>query len=188
MTNSRLSSPRKKKLATETDYSNAGIMKLMVIALVQRLPERPENMEKMMGLLDIEEFTYYFVGDLKVQNLIVGMQAHSCSCPCIYCFGMRYLYEDETLRKFKKMRELATAFIHAKKSAQIPKNFKNCVRLPLLKVEDEDKEVLDVIPPSELHIMLGIVNKLIFTANERAGSNLVSITLCPMIMCVGSYC
>ena len=44
-------------------------------------------------------------------------------------------------------------------SQKEPKLFYNCVYDPLLP-EDDDTTVLSVIPPPELHLMLGIVNLL----------------------------
>ena len=70
------------------------------------------------------------------------------------------------------IRRHAEAFENAPKKAQIPKNFKNCVKQPILTDPDE-KLVSDVIPIASLHLKLRITNKLVFAVNDSMGNNLV---------------
>lgn len=39
------------------------------------------------------------------------------------------------------------------------KDYKNCINRPVLEA-DEDDEIIDYIPPPELHLLIGIVNHL----------------------------
>ncbi|PAA75279.1 hypothetical protein BOX15_Mlig024734g1, partial [Macrostomum lignano] len=50
------------------------------------------------------------------------------------------------------------------------KQFMNCVNLPLL-AGDDDEEVLMLLPPPELHLLLGISNKLLDSLNEAWGED-----------------
>ena len=75
------------------------------------------------------------------------------------------------------IRRNAEAFENAPRKAQIPKNFKNCVRQPIL-TEADEKLVSDVLPIASLHLKLRITNKLVFKVNDEMGCNLVSKLTC----------
>ena len=71
------------------------------------------------------------------------------------------------------IRQHAEEFVNAPKKAQIPKNFKNCVKQPIL-TDPNEKLVSEVLPIASLHIKLRITNKLVFKVNDLMGNNLVS--------------
>ncbi len=48
--------------------------------------------------------------------------------------------------------------------------FKNCISFPLL-CGDDDAKVLDVVPPPELHLLLGITNKIFDELNSAWGKD-----------------
>ena len=48
--------------------------------------------------------------------------------------------------------------------------FKNCIHLPLIKGTDEQL-IIEPLSPPELHLFLGITNKIFDTLNERMGDN-----------------
>ena len=167
----RLRSPTKKvqkkrRSSIDKDFKNSGIKKLMILALVEQLPERYENVDQLLGLLNIEEFTFYCCCDLKLQNVLAGINAHGSTYPCAYCFGKRpdYLDAKARPRTFGEIRQYAHEFANARPKDQIPKNFFNCTNKPILKVPD-DKKVQDVLVPAELHLDIGIVCKVFFKAN-----------------------
>ena len=120
-----------------------------------------------MELLNIEKFTFFVCCDLKLQNVIVGIQAHGSTYPCAYCFGKRPDYPDARSRPrtFGEIRKLAREFAAAKPKNQVPKDFFNCTHEPILNVDD-DVLVIDVVVPAELHLCLGITCKIFFKANE----------------------
>ena len=171
-------SPQKKKSAGEKEYLNSGPKKVIILALVENIPETPHNVDQMMGILGLEEFTYFVCGDMKIHNIVVGMSGHGGSCPCCYCEAQ---YDRKTgewekgarSRTFRTCRENAEKFEKADKKEKIPKNFKNNVRQPLIK-GPLDTKILQVLPPAELHLCLGTGNKILFKANEEAGNDLVS--------------
>ena len=149
------------------------------MALVEKLPERYENVETLMNLLEIDDLSFYICCDLKLQNVIVGINAHGSTYPCAYCNGKKNDYSDAEPRTFGAIRELSRAFAAAQPKEQIPKNFYNCTNEPILNVPD-DAKVLDVLVPAELHLCIGVTCKLIFKANKLAeqiglGNDFVSV-------------
>ena len=76
-------------------------------------------------------------------------------------------------RTFSLIRLHAEEFAEVKKSKQKPKDFKGCMHPPLLQFPDH-VHTLDVCPPAELHLNIGITNDIFFALNEKWGSNFVS--------------
>ena len=123
-----------------------------------------------MELLEIDNITDGFICcDCKLQNVVIGIQAHGSTHPCPYCDGKKNDYSNAKSRTFGAIRELSRAFAAAQPKEQIPKNFFNCTNEPILNVPD-DAKVIDVLPPAELHLCIGITCKIFFKANEEAES------------------
>ena len=174
-----LNSPKKPKKTSKTtkEFLNSGVKKVMILALAENVPEKYENVQKILELLDLEQLEHCVAIDLKLQNVMCGMQGHSATHPCCYCEGSKPWDEPAALRTFGSLREDAEAFAAAEDKDKIPKNFNNVVHPPLFNHPD-DVEVLDVIPLAELHLMLGITNTLLFRVNTLIGDNFVSIVTC----------
>ena len=98
------------------------------------------------------------VCDLKVANILCGLQGHTSKHPCCFCeVTKESLDQEATPRTIGSLRSNFEAFKLSNKSAAA--QFKNCVHEPILPGSD-DAEILDVLAPPELHLLLGIVNHL----------------------------
>ena len=102
--------------------------------------------------------------DLKVANLLAGIQCHASAHPCQYCDSKAPLEKNGNLRTLGELKTLSEKFARAKGKEKKASNFKNCVNAPLLLGQDSDT-VLSLVPPPQLHIMLGICNKVIDELN-----------------------
>ena len=165
---SLLNSPRKKKLKKKNkkatkEFLNNGVKKVFIIGLVQDIPEKYENVQQIMELLDIDELKHSFSVDLKLQNVMCGMQSHGSTHPCVYCEGCKP-WEPSKPRTMGSLREHYENYESAPPSKKIPKDFKNVIHPPLFNDADH-VEILDVMPLAELHLMLGITNTLLFKVN-----------------------
>ena len=101
--------------------------------------------------------------DLKLANILCGIQSHSSNHPCCWCdASSTNLQKCGHLRTFGEIRRQHSEFIRAEGDLRKSKDFKNVVHLPILDFPDE-KLVLQPIPPMELHLLLGLVNHLIKT-------------------------
>ena len=176
---SNLNSPRKKKLkkkkATRT-FKNNGVKKVMIIGLVEDVPEKYENIQKLLELLDLDEIEASYAVDMKLQNTMGGMQSHAATHPCVYCEGSKPWDKPAKARTLGSLREHAEAFQNAPEEEKIPKNFKNAIFDPLFNLPDH-YEMLDVMPIAELHLVLGITNTLLFKLNDIIGDDFVSYYL-----------
>ena len=54
--------------------------------------------------------------------------------------------------------------------------FLSCERLPLLLVQDDNHQVIDVLPPMELHLLLGVLNNIYNHLDSSLKSSNCSIT------------
>ena len=122
-----------------------------------------------MSILEIEKLSFYVCCDLKLQNVIAGINAHGATYPCAYCNGKKNDYSDAKPRTFGEIRKLAREFAAANPKDQVPKDFFNCTNEPILDFDD-DVEIINVLVPAELHLCIGITCKIFFKANEEAES------------------
>lgn len=81
----KLNSPSKKKSAVGKKYKNSGVKKVIVLLIVEQVPEKRENIEKLFRLLNIGSIDHSVVCDCKMQNLILGINAHGGTHCCGYC-------------------------------------------------------------------------------------------------------
>ena len=189
---SQLNSPRKKKLKKKKkkatkEFLNNGVKKVFILALVQDIPEKYENVQKIMELLDIDELKHSFSVDLKLQNVMCGMQSHGSTHPCVYCEGSKPWEEPSNPRTMGNLRKHYESFENAPPSKKIPKNFKNVVHPPLFNDADH-VEILDVMPLAELHLMLGITNTLLFKLNSLLTADGKKDFVSSILSCLSQNC
>ena len=97
---------------------------------------------------------------MKLANVIAGLQSHSSQHPCCYCEGTAGIWEEDArLRTISNIRNNRGQWIRDGSRLSEAKNFKNCVNEPLLQVAD-DELILLLIPPPELHLLMGAFNTL----------------------------
>uniref|UniRef100_A0A1I8HAM9 CCHC-type domain-containing protein n=1 Tax=Macrostomum lignano TaxID=282301 RepID=A0A1I8HAM9_9PLAT len=137
-------------------FMDSGVKKILILALVEDVKECYQNVSVLMSTIDISSINFTLACDFKLANIISGIQSHSSSHPCLYCEG-RPPWEVPAQRgTLGSIRHLASEFQAAGGHQPLAKNFANCVQPPLLPGSDS-AELLDVVPPPELHMMLGIL-------------------------------
>jgi hypothetical protein len=98
--------------------------------------------------------------DLKVANLLAGVQAHGSKHPCCWCNAKKgALDQCGELRTIGRITEKAAEFQAAGSIRTTAKNFENCVHPPIIEGPD-NMVVLDAICPGELHILLGVAKRI----------------------------
>lgn len=98
--------------------------------------------------------------DLKLVNVLIGIICHASSFPCTWysahknSFGVwgEYRTFHSCLKNYNAWR------ISGSKKANA-KHFENFTNLPV-NCEDENLEIIRIIPPPELHLMLVVINRL----------------------------
>ena len=74
-------SPVKKKSA------QGGVRRCLIIGILEDVPETHYNVHRILQILDIrpQDLDLTFTTDLKLLNILLGMQGHSSSHSCAYC-------------------------------------------------------------------------------------------------------
>lgn len=147
------------------EFKDTGVKKLFIIALAPKIEENYTNVELIYSKLNLNDcfnnFSSTLTTDLKLTNVITGLTSSSSCCPCPYCEASK-----DNLHSCGVLRTLENCLFNyndwksngcVKKNI---KNFKNCQHPPLLQVENDNELILYLMPPPELHLLLGCVNKL----------------------------
>ena len=163
--NGEVGAPPSKK---QKRYLATGAKGSFVIGLVQEIPETYKNIKKMINELGIESLSWFNVClDNKAKRESLGMQPCSAKYSCCYCFGCAPFDNPEQmeLRTFGSIKKNAADFLalvekigfeDAKKKAS---DFFSVTNYPIFCGADNEF-VLDKVDLSELHLMIGIINKI----------------------------
>jgi hypothetical protein len=159
--------PQKKR--KKSGFKATGAKGCFVIGIVQELPETYGNIKTLVkDELGIEKLSWFKIClDNKAKRLSLGMQSSSSKYSCSYCLGSAPFDNpnEMILRTFGMLKEHARGYLDlvakigpekAKKRAQ---EFFSQVGYPIFFGEDHEF-VLDLVDLSELHLMIGIINKL----------------------------
>jgi hypothetical protein len=141
-------------------FKDTGVKKIFILGLAQSSQENYENVSKLWSVINVNDFDGTIATDLKLANILVGIMSHSSLFPCTWCYAMKdKLDECGALRTISNSKEYFTKWSQAGAVKSKAKCFKNCIHPPIVRTT-LDKPFLDIIPPPELHLMLGVVNTL----------------------------
>jgi hypothetical protein len=162
-------SPAAKKLSTGK-FLDTGVKKLIIIGITFDVQELYENVRTLLRSLKIDRIHFAIATDLKLANILVGIQSHSSKHPCTWCEGSLPWSSPGRPRTLGRIKELVQAFRNA--GGQLPKaaTFMNCVNDPIIE-GDNSWSILEFIPPPELHLMLGVVNRIFDELDKIWGEN-----------------
>lgn len=83
---------------------------------------------------------------------------HSCLYPCTFCLANKNKLRDRAqLRTIGSTLENYSNWKASGAKKNDAKSFGNCIQKPVF-TGDSNQVILDIIPPPELHLMLGVVN------------------------------
>ncbi len=108
--------------------------------------------------------------DLKLANVICGLQSHASTHPSCWCEGSAAWDVKEKPRTLGSIHQYAARFNRKGRPWAGAKKNKNCIDMPLHSGEDEEK-ILSLIPAPELHLMLGVMNKIFGEVKKAWGNN-----------------
>ncbi len=152
-------------------FKDSGVKKLMIIGLVQNVPDDYDNVTAVLGALNyMGGLDFCTASDLKLSACLVGKQMLSCTFNCIWCEGCAPWKTEEKLLTLGRAKELVGQFDKAGRPWKKAMKFQNSVNKPLLQ-GPPDTLILDLLPPPELHLMLGVVNKIFDKLNEEWGED-----------------
>ena len=110
-----------------------------------------------MSALKLESVSFDFclATDLKLQNIMIGIQSGSAKFPCAYCESERPFNVIGALRTLGRIRALYKSFDEDGASKKDGQDYLNVIHDPLLD-GDDDVFILDLLPIPELHLHIGI--------------------------------
>ena len=154
---------------------DSGEKKLYILCLIPDISENYQNMQKILTVLDLSSLAtkIRYAMDLKMVNILLGIQAHGCTFPCCFCtwrpgtrgdeFFKRVKYTPNPIpqvRTFGNQRVMANALQNATGVRKDPKCFYSTVYPPLT-VGHNFEQVMARVSPPQLHLYTGIVNHII---------------------------
>ena len=151
-------------------FLDSGVKRLIILAIVPGASESNENVRTILRSLNISSISFCLCSDLKLSNICVGKQSHASKFPCTWCSATAPYENDAPLYTLGQIRRNVSAFRDAGMPLRKAQFYENCVQMPLLEGPDSAL-VLDLIPPPELHLMLGVVNKIFDSLNEKWGED-----------------
>lgn len=154
--NSSLKTNKKLKI-----FKDSGVKKLLILAIAASTQENYDNVSKLWSLLEMNKFKGTFAADLKLINILLGIMPHSSSYPCAWCNSHKN--ELHLCGVYRTIRDLLKNYEDWKNAGAVKKDakkFKSCINPPVFSNTPKDTLVLDLVPPPELHLMLGVVNTI----------------------------
>ncbi|CAH0553241.1 unnamed protein product [Brassicogethes aeneus] len=150
--------------ATEKS-KNSGIKKLIIIGLGPKMIESYHNIKYLMETIDIHTIIglcpYTFASDFKLIMMILSLQSNSSAHPCPWCdVSCTNLESKGISRTIHTITDQYQQW-QSNTNGDIAKAkyYGNCTNIPLI-VGNEHEPVLKYIPPPELHLLLGVVQKI----------------------------
>lgn len=135
----------------------SGVNRSIILAYVEGVEESHDNLRVLLELLQIDQLGYVVAADLKLVNILLGLSGHGGKFACYCCEGEMGL-EGGPLRTVSSLISNSEAYAASGSVPSTMQLYKNCVKAPLLPA-DKDELVLHLVPPPELHLMMGGTNK-----------------------------
>ena len=156
-----------------------GVKQLLILALGPGVKESHENLKLILEALKIFNLKHDFsiASDMKLYSILLGIQPHSSTYPCIWCEGKKCEYDHNApLRTLGSCREYARKFKEAVARAEsigkkppLPKDGFFCSENEPLLPGLDATEIIDLLPPPELHLMTGITFHIFKTIAKEWG-------------------
>lgn len=143
---------------------DGSVKKSIIICLVPDIPENHHNVAMCWAKLALDDvmLPYTIATDLKLANILAGLMAHGSNHPCTWCDVTKTNMlkgECGALRTLGSLKSLYMNWQSAGSVRRLAKNFGNVIHNPIMKDEDT-KLILDIIPPPELHLLIGPVTTM----------------------------
>ena len=112
------------------------------------------------GINQLKEYTV--VTDLKLCDVLLGMMSHSSCHPCALCDTTKdALNKRGSQRTIANIMKLFWDFFESRSEKKDAKHFGNVIHLSIVcHDQDDDTPVICLLPPQELHLLIGPVNKM----------------------------
>jgi hypothetical protein len=141
-------------------FKETGSRKIFLLAVVPDVPETYEVCSEVFASLPNLPKRFKFSADLKVINLVLGLGSHASMYPCPFCYykkGSTDAFENRRLEDICTLNEQWQTI--GKGVLTSLRTYKNCVHKPI-SIFPSTGNVIDIVAIPELHILIGITNKM----------------------------
>ena len=124
-------------LLTSSTARETIVKRQLIVPTAENVSETNENVRVLMNIIPANDVSFHISCDLKMANIISGIQSHSSKHTCYWCdVNSDNLSECGTSRRFGSMKEKFNAFVAAGLDTKFPKDFDNVVHPPLIYMDD----------------------------------------------------
>ena len=152
-------------------FKESGVKRIFIIGIVPKVSEHYVNVKRLwinIGMHILRK-KYKVATDLKLCNIILGMMSNSSCHPCAWCdVTKEKLSKKGKSRSISSLMNLFWNWFDSRSDKKDAKKFGNVIHPPILSDHDSnDTPVITILPPPELHLLMGPVNKM-YTELENA--------------------
>ena len=141
---------------------------VFIVAMVEGIPENYHNIQVILKQINAHEASFLWSGDLKMLNILCGIQQHTAKHPCYACEQPKeslHLYTAPQ-RTLGTLIDRHTTYLNSKQTTRdLNQVAKNCKYYPLiasdpLEPSQASMPTILLVPPPELHLMEGPINDI----------------------------
>ena len=148
------------KHSTSSVYDDSGVKRCFILAIVEDVSEDNGNLQKVLDPLKLGEVDYSLAFDMKCGNSVMGISSHAGRHACLYCEGECTL-EPGNSRTLGSLDFWYNQYASDGCPKSRMKEYKNVIKPRLVYLDDDPELYIEhIIPPPELHILMGVVYKL----------------------------
>nr|XP_047135292.1 uncharacterized protein LOC124812537 [Hydra vulgaris] len=142
------------------EFKYTSVHKTLVLAVLPSIDENYANIKMLLDKLKLNSLDYSISEDLKVLLLMVGKQSAASKHPCPFCETELPNMLRAKSYSLTSLCDWCNKWMAAGGNIAKAKNFSNVVNPPLL-TGNVTKKILEIVNIPGLHILLGIVDKLL---------------------------
>ena len=139
-------------------FKDSGVKKLFLLGLAPCMQENYDNILMLWSLLGINEFKGTVATDLKLASMLTGIM-HMQGVFLAHGVGPTALkYKLNVCGAYRTIGDCLENYDPWEKAGSNKgnaKHYKNCIYSPIIS-GNENAEKIDILPPPELHLMIGV--------------------------------
>ena len=151
------------------DFKLSGVKKLIIL-FASPTCETYENLSTILKVLKLEALDFGFTCDLKLVLILCGKQCAASKHCCPFCEGCSPWLTETSPITIGSLWASYGSFIAAGSNLKLAQRFKNVVNPPLI-IGPNDCKVLGLVYFPELHVLTGIVGKLVKELERKVFSS-----------------
>ena len=148
------------------DFKLSSVKKLFILAVTKTV-ENHHNLGVILQQLGLEAIEFGYSTDLKMVAIICGKQNASSKHPCPWCDGSAPWTSPTTPATIGSLWSAYNLWVTNGADMSQAKEYGNVTNKPLL-TGDDDKLIRDIFHIPELHILTGVVGKIVKALEGKA--------------------